>query len=133
LIETWQADPGGRFDHPDDPRGAVRTAGFRGFGRACTDTEGRWGIRTVRPGQVPGDDDRLQAPHLDVSVFARGLLHRLVTRVYLGDEDTANAADPVLSRLEPDARATLVATPVDDGYRHDIVLQGEGETVFFRL
>jgi protocatechuate 3,4-dioxygenase alpha subunit len=134
LIETWQADAEGRFDHPDDPRGAVRTPGFRGFGRACTDTDGRWQIRTVRPGRLPGDDaDRPQAPHLDVSVFARGLLNRLVTRIYLGDEQAANAADPVLGRLDPDARATLVAVPVDDGFRHDIVLQGEGETVFFRV
>jgi protocatechuate 3,4-dioxygenase alpha subunit len=133
LIETWQADPDGRFDHPDDPRGPVRTAGFRGFGRACTDDDGRWQIRTVRPGRVPGDDDGLQAPHLDVSVFARGLLHRLVTRIYLGDEEAANAADPVLRGLDPDARATLVAVPAEDGFRHDIVLQGEGETVFFRV
>ena len=134
LIETWQADPDGRFDHPDDPRGAVRKAGFRGFGRVCTDTDGRWAIHTVRPGRVPGDDeDQMQAPHLDVSVFARGLLHRLVTRIYFADEEGANAADPVLRGLEQDARATLVAVPVDDGFRHDIVLQGDGETVFFRV
>ena len=133
LIETWQADPAGRFDHPDDPRGAVRTPGFRGLGRTCTDSDGRWGVHTVRPGAVPGDGDQPQAPHLDVSVFARGLLHRLVTRIYLGDEGDANAADPVLRGLDADARATLIAAPDGDGYRHDIVLQGEGETVFFRV
>ena len=133
LVETWQADPDGRFDHPDDPRGAERIPGFRGFGRTCTDSDGRWGVHTVRPGAVPGDADRPQAPHLDVSVFARGLLHRLVTRIYLGDEEEANAADPVLSGLDTAARVTLVAAPASDGYRHDIVLQGEGETVFFRV
>ena len=134
LIETWQADPNGRFDHPDDPRGAVRLDGFRAFGRSCTDDEGRWAIHTLKPGPLPGDtDDRPQAPHLDVSVLARGLLNRLVTRIYFGDEPAANAGDPVLCALSAQRRATLVATPVDNGYQHDIVLQGEGETVFFRL
>ncbi len=133
LIETWQADPEGRFDHPDDPRGAVRSDAFRGFGRASTDDDGRWAIHTVKPGPVPGDGDTVQAPHLDVSVFARGLLHRLVTRVYFADEDEANAADPVLASLPAPARATLVAAGGPGGYQHEIRLQGDGETVFFRL
>ena len=133
LIETWQADPHGRFDHPDDPRGAVRTEGFRGFGRVETDADGRWAIHTVKPGPVPGDGDVPQAPHVDVSVFARGLLHRLVTRVYFADEPAANATDPVLADLDEQQQATLVAAAGPDGFEHEIRLQGDGETVFFRL
>ncbi|WP_017540259.1 protocatechuate 3,4-dioxygenase subunit alpha [Nocardiopsis halophila] len=133
LIETWQADPEGRFDHPDDPRGAVRREGFRGFGRCPTDGEGRWGVYTLKPGPVPGPPG-VQAPHIDVSVFARGMLHRTVTRVYFPDEAEANAVDPVLSSLDsPEERATLIAQETEDGYRFDIRLQGEGETVFFDI
>jgi protocatechuate 3,4-dioxygenase alpha subunit len=131
LIETWQADPDGRFDHPDDPRGAV--PGFRGFGRCPTDDEGRYEIRTLKPGRVPGPDGGWQAPHVDVSVFARGLLHRLVTRIYFADEEAANAADPVLGAVPADRRATLVAAPDARGYRLDIRLQGDDETVFFAI
>ena len=136
LVETWQADPAGRFNHPDDPRGAVSPAipGFRGFGRCPTDRDGRWRIHTVKPGVLPGPGATTQAPHLDVSVLARGLLHRVVTRIYFADEPTANAADPVLTSLaEPADRATLLAAPTPDGYRFDIRLQGAGETVFFDL
>lgn len=135
LVETWQADPDGRFDHPDDPRGAARPAlpGFRGFGRCPTDGQGRFWVRTVKPGVLPGRDGGTQAPHLDVAVFARGLLHRLVTRVYFDDEPRANAADPVLGSVDPAARQTLIATGTPEGYRFDIRLQGDGETVFFAL
>ena len=135
LVETWQADPAGRFDHPDDPRGAVTSsvAGFRGFGRCDTDAEGRYRILTVRPGVLPGDDGQVQAPHVDVSVFARGLLDRVVTRVYLPDEDAANEADPVLRSVDPSRRGTLLARADGDGLRFDIRLQGENETVFFDL
>jgi protocatechuate 3,4-dioxygenase, alpha subunit len=129
LIETWQADPDGRFDHPDDPRGASG-AGFRGFGRCLTDGEGRYEIVTVKPGAL-GDG---QAPHIDVSVLARGLLDRLVTRIYFPDDEAANAADPLLSSLPPDRAATLVAEPAGDGrLRFDIRLQGQGETVFLEV
>lgn len=131
LIETWQADPQGRFDHPDDPRGAV--AGFRGFGRCPTDETGEWAVRTRKPGPVPGPDGRPQAPHIAVSVFARGLLHRVVTRIYFPDEVDANAADPVLVGLPQARRDTLIATAEPDGYRFDIRLQGEHETVFFAV
>lgn len=131
LVETWQADGAGRFDHPDDPRGRVE--GFRGFGRSPTDGEGRWGVLTVRPGRVPARDGSLQAPHVNVSVFARGLLDRVVTRVYFPDEVEANAKDPVLAAIGDDRRGTLVATHAEDGYVFDIRLQGEHETVFFRL
>jgi protocatechuate 3,4-dioxygenase, alpha subunit len=132
MVETWQADPNGRFDHPDDPRGAV--AGFRGFGRASADPDGRFAILTVKPGVVPAATGTPQAPHIDMSVFARGLLKRVVTRVYFADEEEANARDPVLSSMpDPDTRSTLIASVTDDGYRFDIRLQGERETVFFDL
>ncbi|MGH3585944.1 MAG: protocatechuate 3,4-dioxygenase subunit alpha, partial [Pseudonocardia sp.] len=87
VIETWQADAEGRFDHPDDPRGASGS-GFEGFGRCPTDDQGRFEIVTIKPGAL-GDG---QAPHIDVSVLARGLLDRLATRIYFPDEAAANAA-----------------------------------------
>lgn len=129
LIETWQADPDGRFDHPDDPRGPSGS-GFRGFGRCPTDGDGRYEIVTVKPGAL-GDG---QAPHLDVSVFARGLLDRVITRVYFPDETAANATDPLLADLSPERAGTLVARPA--GPREltfDIHLQGARETVFLTI
>jgi protocatechuate 3,4-dioxygenase alpha subunit len=105
LIETWQAGP----------------ADTRRFGRCPTDEAGRWAIRTVKP----------EPPFIFLSIFARGLMNRVVTRVYFADEPAANAADPVLSRLPEPARHTLLATQTGDGYRFDIHLQGEHETVFF--
>jgi protocatechuate 3,4-dioxygenase alpha subunit len=131
LIETWQADPQGRFDHPDDPRGPV--AGFRGFGRCPTDADGRWAITTLKPGRVPADGEAEQAPHIAVSIFARGLLARVVTRIYFADEPEANAADPVLARLDEAQAATLLAAPADGGYAIDFHLQGGRETAFFRI
>jgi protocatechuate 3,4-dioxygenase alpha subunit len=138
LVETWQADPDGRFDHSDDPRGASAQwpdKGFTGFGRASTADAGSFEIITVKPGQLPAGDGRQQAPHLDVSVFARGMLDRTVTRLYFPDEQEANAGDPVLSGVDPARRHTLVAVPEGDGstLRFDIHLQGEHETVFFAL
>jgi protocatechuate 3,4-dioxygenase alpha subunit len=130
LVETWQADPDGHFPHPEDPHRPLTT--FRGFGRCPTDADGRFAILTQKPGVVPDPDGRPQAPHIDVSVFARGLLKHVVTRIYFADEPTANTADAVLSRIaDPDARATLIAERTADGYRFDIRLQGERETVFF--
>jgi protocatechuate 3,4-dioxygenase alpha subunit len=135
MIETWQADSDGRFAHPDDPRGAVQwPADFRGFGRSGTDDEGRWEIHTLKPGRFPDREGRLQAPHLAVTVMSRGMLQRLVTRIYFGDEPAANAEDSVLASLPEDARATIVATPrADAGYELDIHLQGEHETAFFSV
>jgi protocatechuate 3,4-dioxygenase, alpha subunit len=139
LVETWQADPASRFDHPDDPRGeAVPPAGFRGFGRSATDPAGNYRIVTLRPGPLPSPDGGMEAPHLDVSVFARGLLNRVVTRIYFSDEVQANAADPVLASIaDAERRATLIAAAVrgldgaGDHFRFDVRLQGEHETVFF--
>ena len=123
LVESWQADPGGRFG-----------GDFRGFGRSGTDDEGRWAILSLKPGAVPGGSDATtQAPHVDLAVFARGLLHQVVTRLYFADEGQANAADPVLAGLDEQARATLVAQPADDGYELDIHLQGPHETTFFAV
>ena len=135
IIETWQADPAGRFDHPDDPRGAADSGipGFRGFGRSCTANDGSWFVTTVRPGPVPAADGTPQAPHLDVSVFARGMLNRVVTRIYFPEDTEAHAEDPVLRSLPPERRGTLVAAAVEGGYRFDIRLQGSGETPFFEL
>ena len=129
LIETWQAGPYGRFPLQGDGDNS-----FRGFGRCLTNPQGAWEIITLKPASLPAAAGGIEAPHLDVSVFARGLLHRLVTRIYFADEAEANAADPVLCALPDDAtRATLIAGVVVGGYRIDIHLQGPDETVFFTL
>jgi protocatechuate 3,4-dioxygenase, alpha subunit len=134
LIETWQADPEGRFADRDGHGGPLALPGFRGFGRyAQEDGDGSFEIITVKPGPVPGLGEETQAPHIDVSVFARGMLHRCVTRIYFADEVDANGLDPVLARVPADRRATLLAEPTDYGYTLDIHLQGPGETVFFDL
>jgi protocatechuate 3,4-dioxygenase, alpha subunit len=133
LVETWQADPDGRFAHPDDPRGPA-TSGFRGFGRCATDAHGRWAIRTLKPGPLPAPGGGTEAPHLDLSVFARGLLNRLVTRIYFPDEADANAADPLLASItDPAVRARLVAVADGDALRFDIRLQGALETPFLAI
>jgi protocatechuate 3,4-dioxygenase alpha subunit len=135
LVEIWQANPAGRYAHPEDTREELPLEdGFTGFGRCATDHEGRFEFLTVKPGSVPGPDGRPQAPHIDVSVFARGLLNRLVTRIYFPDEEEANAADPVLSLIEDEAeRRTLIASLDDGSLRFDIRLQGDGETTFFTI
>jgi protocatechuate 3,4-dioxygenase alpha subunit len=132
LVETWQADAAGRFVHPDDPRGTTdpTPVGFRGFGRSATDADGRWSVLTVVPGGLPAPDGATEAPHLDVSIFARGLLDRVVTRIYFPDE-AGNDTDPVLAAVDEARRGTLVARREDDGLCFDIHLQGDHETVFF--
>ena len=124
VIETWQCDGSGAF---------AERPGFRGFARVATGDDGRWAIRTVKPGRLPGPSGEAAAPFIDVSVFARGLLHRCVTRIYFGDEEAANREDAVLASVPAERRDTLLATPTDDGYRFDIHLQGSGETVFFAV
>jgi protocatechuate 3,4-dioxygenase alpha subunit len=134
LIETWQADPDGHFADLHGHCGGSSLDGFRGFARsAYEDGDGSYEIVTVKPGQVPGPGGVLQAPHIDVSVFARGLLHRCVTRIYFADEQDANATDPVLRSVPAERRDTLLAQPTEDGYRFDIRLQGRRETVFFAV
>lgn len=135
MIELWQADATGHYAHPEDGReGSPPEDGSTGFGRCGADDAGHFEFVTVKPGSVPGPGggESWQAPHINVSVFARGLLKRLVTRVYFSDEDEANAADPVLASIEdPDFRATLVARAEDGGYIFDVHLQGENQTAFF--
>jgi protocatechuate 3,4-dioxygenase, alpha subunit len=135
MLEVWQANAAGRYAHPEDLRLDLPLEdGFDGFGRTVTDAEGRFEFVTVKPGRVPGLNGAMQAPHIDVSVFARGLLKRLVTRIYFPDEAEANEADPVLSSIEdPSWRASLVAVEEDGGLRFDINLQGDRETTFFAV
>lgn len=139
MVETWQADPDGLFTSPEDPRAnPSRLGGFRGLGRSDTNNdELRYRIHTVRPGRLPAQDldatdGPWEAPHIDVSVFARGMLDRVVTRIYFPDEPL-NDTDPVLQAVPPERRHTLMAQPDGDGYRFDVRVQGEGETVFFQV
>jgi len=132
MVEIWQADHQGRYAHPADGR-PLASNSFRGFGRCATDKDGGFRFDTVKPGAVPGPDGTTQAPHINVGVFARGILKRLFTRIYfLGDP--ANAKDPILALVPAGRRETLMARP-DAGnpglYRFDIRLQGANETVFF--
>jgi protocatechuate 3,4-dioxygenase, alpha subunit len=134
MVEIWQANAAGRYAHPADTRDDVpHEEGFLGFGRSATVDDGRFEFVTVKPGSVPWPAGGMQAPHIDVSVFARGLLKRVATRIYFPDEVEANEADPVLAALGPDERATLVAVPEGDGLRFDIRLQGERQTTFFAV
>jgi protocatechuate 3,4-dioxygenase, alpha subunit len=132
MVESWQADPNGRFDHADAANTVSGLPEFRGFARCLADEEGRYAILTLKPGAVPASDGSAQAPSIDLSVFARGLLKRVISRVYFADEEAANATDPLLTSVaDPVARSTLIAERTDDGYRFDIRLQGDRETVFF--
>lgn len=137
LIEIWQANAEGRYRHPADTRQdkAIDQA-FSGFGRTATDAQGLFRFETIKPGRVPGLGNALQAPHIGVIVFARGMNSHVYTRLYFSDEGTANAEDPVLSTVGPSRRDTLVAIRQEGGdttalYRFDIRLQGTDETVFF--
>jgi len=119
---------------PEDPRGQASYPRFRGYARSSTvDPPGEFGVFTLKPGRLPDGEGGLQAPHIDVSVFARGLIDRVVTRIYFADEAEANAEDAVLRGLSEEQRRTLVAEPAGDGYRLDIHLQGDRETVFFAV
>lgn len=134
MLEIWQANRAGRYAHPEDAREDLPLEeGFASFGRTATDSAGRFEFITFKPGPVPGPDGRrAQAPHVSVSVFARGVLKRLATRIYFPDEEEANAADPVLTSIEdPNLRSTLVAHATDGGLRFDIYLQGDRQTAFF--
>jgi protocatechuate 3,4-dioxygenase alpha subunit len=136
LVEIWQANAHGRYHHPRDQGPAPLDPSFMGFGRSGTENEGLYWFETIKPGPVPFDQERWQAPHICITVFARGLLNHLVTRLYFADE-VANGSDPVLLSVPEHRRATLLAACHQEGtravYRFDIVLQGEGETVFFNI
>jgi protocatechuate 3,4-dioxygenase alpha subunit len=135
MVEIWQANADGRYDHPDDLQEKLIDPHFHGFGRAATDQQGRFRFDTVKPGPASGIG-RLQAPHINVSLFARGLLKRLVTRIYFPDE-SLNASDAILDAVPAVRRSTLIARAESISslptFRFDIVLQGENETVFLDI
>jgi protocatechuate 3,4-dioxygenase, alpha subunit len=140
MLEFWQPDPDGRFADAHGHGGPSQLIGFRGFARCGAETgDGSWQLDTVKPGRVPGPAGSTQAPHIAVSVFARGMLNRCVTRIYFADEPHANAEDPVLTHVPEPRRRTLLAAPTgDSAYRFDIRIQGppaapELETVFFSV
>jgi protocatechuate 3,4-dioxygenase, alpha subunit len=133
VIEIWQANAHGKYAHPEDLQDKPIEAGFLGYGRVPTDDGGGFSFTTIKPGSVPGPDGKMQAPHLAVSVFMRGLLKRLVTRVYFPD-DARNAGDFVLNLVEASRRGTLIAHAAAGKpgvLEWNVVMQGEGETVFF--
>lgn len=133
LVEIWQANPDGSI--PREPGSLRRNGfGFTGFGRATSGRDGVYSFSTV----LPGPTSEGAAPFFAVTVFARGLLHRLFTRAYLpsgapGATDEALAADRLLAALDPDRRATLIAVAEPGGYRFDVRLQGADETVFLNF
>jgi protocatechuate 3,4-dioxygenase, alpha subunit len=133
LLETWQANAHGKYAHPEDDQDKSLEAGFKGYGRVMTDDQGKFQFTTIKPGSVPAPDGTTQAPHIAVSVFARGLERRLVTRIYFPDEPS-NSSDFALNLVQPERRETLIARKVADQsgvLEWNITLQGSGETVFF--
>jgi protocatechuate 3,4-dioxygenase, alpha subunit len=133
VLEIWQANAHGKYAHPEDTQNKPLEPNFKGFGRVPVNQQGAFRFATIKPGSVPGPDGKEQAPHLLISVFMRGLLRRLVTRMYFPD-DARNAADPILNLVEPSRRSTLVAKKIASGaLEWNILLQGADETVFFDL
>ena len=138
VVEIWQADAEGKYPEPEDfdtktNQSAHLKNSFRGYGRTATEPDGSFRFATIKPGRVPAPDGTLQAPHLAVSIFMRGLLRRLVTRLYFPD-DSANSQDFILSMVDPDRRVTLIAKKSaarNDLLEWNVVLQGPQETVFF--
>jgi protocatechuate 3,4-dioxygenase, alpha subunit len=133
VLEIWQANANGKYAHEEDTQQKPLDEGFRGFGRVPTDENGAFRISTIKPGPVPGPDRKAQAPHLVVSVFMRGLLRRLVTRIYFPG-DAEQASDFALNLVEPSRRGTLIAKCVagkPGTLEWNAILQGPEETVFF--
>jgi protocatechuate 3,4-dioxygenase alpha subunit len=129
MIELWQSDFAGNYA----PQDSTDRAPFRGFGRQATAEDGSCTFETIKPGGVPGPGETVQAPHINVSILARGLLKRLSTRLYFAGEP-ANATDPVLALVPENRRATLLAQPDParaGNWIFDVRLRGEGETAFF--
>ena len=132
ILEIWQANSQGKYAHPEDTQNKSVEAGFQGYGRIPTDENGNFNFTTVKPGSVPGPDGKLQAPHIVVSVFTRGLLRRLVTRIYF-PEESSNSGDFVLNLVEPARRGTLIAKKtagLHTALEWNVILQGGEETVF---
>ena len=136
MVEIWQANAHGRYNHSADQGHALLEPSFLGFGRSGTEEDGCYWFETIKPGRVPFYHEQFQAPHICVTIFSRGLLNHLVTRLYFEDEQT-NAEDPILLRVPDERRSTLLARRGNrEGmvvYRFDIVMQGAGETAFFNL
>jgi len=135
LVEVWQANSHGKYAHPEDKQDKPLDASFRGYGRIPTDARGAFQFTTIKPGPVPGPGGKQQAPHLVISVFMRGLLKRLTTRMYFPN-DVRNASDPILSLVEPSRRSTLIAKTsvgAPGALEWNVILQGTNETVFFDL
>jgi protocatechuate 3,4-dioxygenase alpha subunit len=138
VLEIWQANRHGRYNHPSDERDLPLDPAFTGYGRIATQDDGKFCFTTIKPGAVPFDRRRLQAPHIAVAVLGRGLLNHLYTRIYFDDEPLTGS-DPILQRVPTDRRSTLIARRAtamsgrDLVYDIDIVLQGANETVFFEL
>lgn len=132
VLEIWQADAQGKYAHPEDGQKTIAANPFRGFGRVLTDGGGAFRFTTIKPGPVAGPDGKQQAPHLVVTVFMRGMLRHLITRMYFPGEPL-NETDPVLQRVPVDRRATLVATAGSEKsiIEWNVVSQGPAETVFF--
>jgi protocatechuate 3,4-dioxygenase alpha subunit len=134
LIEIWQANADGRYNHPDDKQEKPLDVSFTGWGRSGTDPSGCYFFETIKPGPVPGSESSVQAPHINMTVFARGMLVHAFTRIYFSDEP-ANESDPVLTSINEVRRQTLIAQRQEKNgktiYLFDVRLQGEGETVFF--
>jgi protocatechuate 3,4-dioxygenase alpha subunit len=133
ILEIWQANSYGKYAHPEDDQDKPLEPNFTGYGRIPTNDEGKFRFSTIKPGRVPDPQGELQAPHLGVSVFARGLLRRLVTRIYFPD-DPANDTDFALKLVEPSRRRTLIAKKRTDGIgglEWNVILQGAQETVFY--
>jgi protocatechuate 3,4-dioxygenase alpha subunit len=137
MVEIWQANAHGRYNHPDDKQEKPIDPGFMGWGRCGTDKMGFFSFETIKPGPVPGPEESVQAPHINVAVFARGMLVHAYTRIYFDDE-AASDNDPILLSVKSkQRRKTLIAGRQESGgktvYRFDIRLQGENETVFFDM
>ncbi len=133
VLEIWQANSSGKYAHPDDTQDRPLEAGFKGYGRVPTDEQGRFRFTTIKPGRVPGPNEKPQAPHLAISVFTRGLLRRLITRMYFPG-DPANQEDFALNLVDPARRSTLIAQTVvgrSGALEWNVILQGPNETVFF--
>jgi len=135
MLELWQANCEGKYHHPEDTQDKPIDPHYRGFGRIATDEDGSCIFETVKPGSVPGPDDSVQAPHINMSVFARGVLKRLPTRIYFRG-NAANASDPVLALVPEGRRDTLMAGPDSSNPGHwffEVHLCGDKETVFFDI
>ena len=134
MIEIWQANAYGRYNHPEDKQEKPLDGSFTGWGRSGTDPSGFYYFSTIKPGPVPASEASVQAPHINMTVFARGMLVHAFTRIYFSDEP-ANDSDPVLTSINEVRRQTLIAPRQEENgktiYRFDIRLEGEGETVFF--